>query len=46
VAAAGPIREVITNPIISKIFGAPVRVCCRGGKWELTLSKSTGKAAF
>ena len=46
VAAAGPIREVITNPIISKIFGAPVRVCCRDGKWELTLSKSTGMAAF
>lgn len=46
VAAAGPIREVIRDAIIGKIFGAPVKVRHRGGKWELTLSKLPAKAAF
>jgi iron complex transport system ATP-binding protein len=46
VAAAGPIKEVITDPIISKIFGAPVQVQCREGKWELSLKPANGRAAF
>ncbi len=46
VAAAGPIKEVITNPIISKIFGAPVKVSCRAGTWGLALSPTLGGSAF
>ena len=46
VAAAGPINDVITNPIMSKIFGGPVKVAQRSGKWELTLSGVKGFAAF
>lgn len=46
VAAAGPIREVITNPIISKIFGAPLTVSCRAGKWELVLTPAGDRKVF
>ena len=46
VAAAGPITEVITNPIISKIFGALVEVSQRDGKWELALAGTKKSGAF
>ena len=46
VAAAGPIREVLTNSLLGKIFGAPVRVSCPGGKWALTFSGAEVRAAF
>ena len=46
VAAASPITEVITNPIISKIFGALVEVSQRDGKWELALAGTKKSGAF
>ena len=48
VAAAGPIREVLTDSLLSRVFGSPVRVAHQHGKWELRLPDGTGasRAAF
>lgn len=46
VAAAGPISEVLTTPVMSRIFGAPVKVSHRTGKWALDLTTANGGAAF
>ena len=46
VAAAGPVHEVLTNPILSRIFGAAVRVSHRSGKWELKTAEVAGASAF
>ena len=46
VAAAGPLKKVITNPIISRIFGAPAKVSFRGGAWALTLAKHKKRLLF
>lgn len=46
VAAAGPIREVLKDALMAKVFGAPVRVCCRAGKWDLKTTPSGGAGAF
>jgi iron complex transport system ATP-binding protein len=42
VAAAGPIREVLSDPLLSRIFGSPVHVSHQHGKWELRLPDGTG----
>ncbi len=46
VAAAGPIKKIIIDSIISKIFGAPVKVSHRTGKWTLVLADSKRSGAF
>lgn len=46
VAAAGPIRGVLRDDVLSGIFEAPVRVRCRNGKWELSLTTHGRKNPF
>jgi len=46
VAAAGPIREVLTDQVLTRIFGAPVQVTHTAGKWGLHLKAASGTAAF
>lgn len=35
VVAAGPWDEVLTAPILTKVFGAPVTLECRAGQWSM-----------
>ncbi len=46
VAAAGPIREVLTDERLSQVFGARVEVLEEAGKWELRLAPLRGRGVF
>jgi iron complex transport system ATP-binding protein len=46
VAAAGPIQEVLTRPLMSKIFGAPVEVLFHDARWGLKIAGSPQHRAF
>ncbi len=35
--AAGPCQEVLTAPVLSRVFGAPVSVSRRAGQWTMSL---------
>lgn len=37
--AAGPCREVVTNSILGRVFGAPVRVTRRGTQWSMRINE-------
>ncbi len=46
VAAAGPIREVLTDALLSRVFGAAVQVGEQEGKWALRLGATRGPGVF
>lgn len=35
--AAGPCQNVLTSPVLTKVFGAPVRVSRHGGQWTMSV---------
>ena len=44
-AAAGPVHDVLVSPVLSRVFGAPVRLGGRAGAWTLAV-ESSGRAGI
>ena len=41
--AAGPFRDVLTNSVLSKVFGVPVRVNRREFQWNMSIEEHLNK---